>query len=164
MLPKPWLSVGMSCFETEWLLHWSSSYTKQLLWTREEPGAAKLPSLAKTRHGAAGAHACSATTRFFHPEGVLARGATPGAPPCPSIRGCPAEAMPASHRGWSQNMLPYVPHCGQGGTRSLGPKQVDLKRCRFTRGTGQCSCLQLHGYREVTSFTASKMFFYPLHR
>lgn len=94
-----------------------------LLWTRKDPRAAKLPSLAKARHGAAEAHACPATDRFFDHKGTPAWGTAPGGSSVPQHWGLPSSSrgsasLPHSgehrprHTGRPQNVLPHVPRCG----------------------------------------------------
>lgn len=162
MLPKPWLSVARPCFETESLLHWSSSYARGFSGpekTRGQPNCPPWPrpDMEQLKPMPAQPQTGFLTTRVPQ-HGVQ----PPGAPPCPSTGGCPAvaEAAPASHTAGStgpgtqggpktsSHMYPAVGSSRQGGTRRLRPKQANLKRCGFAPATGQCSCHWLHGSRE----------------
>lgn len=95
-----------------------------------------------------------------------------GAPPCPSVRGCPiaAKPEPASHAAGStgpgtqggpetcSHTSPAAGSGGQGETRSPGPKQANLKRCGFAQAAGQRSCCRLRGSRERPILQQTKYF------
>lgn len=129
-------------FETEPLPDWSSSYSGA---PRGSPrpektrGQPNCPPQLRPDTEQLKPMPAQTQTGFSTPMNPQHRVWPLWAPPSPSARGCPIAAEPRpctgqppthgpQHIRWPRNMLPHVPCCRQGGMRSLGPEQANLKR------------------------------------
>lgn len=149
-------------FETEQILHWSSSYARVSSGPEKTQGQPNCPPWLRPDKEQLKPMAAQPQTGSSTPIVPQHGVQPPEAPLSPSTRGCPAiaEAAPASHTAGSSgpsthgspkmysHMSLAAGSSGQGGTKSLGPEEANLKRCGFAQATRQCSCRQLHRSRE----------------